>query len=68
MIRGRCQGQVEAIEPLGSTTIVHVALSDRRGVSVRVVPADSSRPTISAMRFRRDRLHAFTRDPPPLED
>jgi multiple sugar transport system ATP-binding protein len=56
------KGKVETIEPLGSTTIVHVALSDRRGVSLRVVvPADSevAPDDVVAMRFRRDRLHAF---------
>ena len=56
------KGKVETIEPLGSTTIVHVALSDRRGVSLRVVvPADSqvAPDDVVAMRFRRDRLHLF---------
>jgi multiple sugar transport system ATP-binding protein len=54
-------GKVETVEPLGSTTIVHVALNDRR-VSLRVVvPADSqvSPDDLVAMRFRRDRLHFF---------
>jgi multiple sugar transport system ATP-binding protein len=54
------KGRVETIEPLGSTTIVRVALS--RGVSLRVVvPADSqvAPDDLVAMRFRRDRLHPF---------
>jgi multiple sugar transport system ATP-binding protein len=56
------KGRVETVEPLGSTTIVHLALSDRRGVSLRVVvPADSqvAPDDLVAMRFRRDRLHFF---------
>jgi multiple sugar transport system ATP-binding protein len=55
------RGKVETIEPLGSTTIVHVALDDRP-VSLRVViPADSqvAPDDLVAMRFRRDRIHAF---------
>jgi ABC-type sugar transport system ATPase subunit len=58
------RGRIETVEPLGSTTIVHVALDVRPGVSIRVVaPADSHAvpDDVVGVRFRRDRLHFFDR-------
>jgi multiple sugar transport system ATP-binding protein len=56
------KGNVEAIELLGSTMIVSVSLAERHAGSLRVVVPADFRVAIDdlvAMRFRRDRLHAF---------
>jgi ABC-type sugar transport system ATPase subunit len=58
------RGRVETVEPLGSTTIVHIVLNDAdRSVVKAVVPGDvrTAVDDTVGVRFRRDRLHFFDR-------
>jgi ABC-type sugar transport system ATPase subunit len=58
---GSC-GRVEMVEPLGGTSIVHVALPVRQGLTLRaVVPGDAGIAIDDqvGVRFRPDRIHWF---------
>jgi ABC-type sugar transport system ATPase subunit len=55
-------GQVEVIEPLGSTQLLHVRVNRRPDLLVRVVVSSDARHGVGtrvALRLRRDRMHLF---------
>jgi ABC-type sugar transport system ATPase subunit len=57
-------GRVEVVEPLGSTTLLHVRVDALPRALLRVVvPGDATIPvdSIAGLRLRRDRLHRFDR-------